>query len=244
MSDRFATTHWSQVLAARDASDSQARLALETLCESYWYPLYAYIRRRGHDGADASDLTQAFFAELLEKKAFREVDPAKGRFRSFLLASLRHFLSHEREKARAQKRGGGTRTISLDASEAEARFRLESWADRLTPEQVFERRWGLTAMERAMDRLQVESGSGDRDRQFERLRSYLTGSEPRTPYRDTAQALGMSEAAVKMAVRRLRQRYGRLLRQEIAHTVADPAEIDDEVRHLLAVVRPWQDSPA
>ena len=237
MSNRFATTQWNVVLAARDGSESQARLALEALCAAYWFPLYAYVRRRGHDADQARDLTQAFFADLLSRDFLGAIDRSKGRFRSFLLASLEHFLSHERDKERALKKGGGTRTISLDAEAAETRYRHEP-ADRLTPELVFERRWGLTVMERAMERLQGESG--DQPERFEQLKPCLTGDNP-DRYREIALALGMTETAVKTAVHRLRERYGRLLREEVAETVASPADVDEEVRHLLGVIRPWQD---
>ena len=153
MTRQFATTQWNVVLAARDGNESHARLALGSLCEAYWFPLYAYIRHRGHAADEARDLTQAFFADLLSRDFLSAIDRSKGRFRSFLLASLEHFLSHERDKARALKNGGGVQTLSLDADLAETRYRHEP-ADHLTPELVFERRWGLTVMERAMERLQ------------------------------------------------------------------------------------------
>lgn len=240
VSRRFATTQWNVVLAARDGSDSQARQALEALCEAYWYPLYAYVRRRGHPADEARDLTQAFFADLLGRDFLGVIDQSKGRFRSFLLASLEHFLSHERDKERALKKGGGARTLSLDADIAETRYRHEP-ADPLTPELVFERRWGLTVMQRAMERLQTEFA--DQTERFEHLKPCLTGANP-DRFRDVAVALGMTETAVKAAVHRLRQRYGRLLREEIAETVASAAEVDEEVRHLLGVIRPWQDRDA
>jgi DNA-directed RNA polymerase specialized sigma24 family protein len=240
VSNRFATTQWNVVLTARDGSDTQARRALAALCESYWYPLYAYIRRRGHSADEAADFTQAFFADLLSRDFLGGIDQSKGRFRSFLLASLGHFLSRERDKATALKKGGGLRPVSLDTREAEDRYRLEP-ADRRTPEMVFERRWGLIVLERTMERLRAEFA--DQADRFERLRPSLTGAEP-GQYQDIASELGMTETAVKAAVHRLRQRYGRLLRDEIAETVADPAEVDDEVRHLLAVVQPWQEPGA
>jgi DNA-directed RNA polymerase specialized sigma24 family protein len=237
MTNPFATTQWNVVLAARDGTATEARRALELLCEAYWYPLYAFVRRRGHEADEARDLTQAFFADLLGRDFLGAVDRSKGRFRSFLLASLEHFLSHERDKAHALKKGGGVPPLSLDAAMAETRYSHEP-ADRVTPETVFERRWGLTVMERAMERLRTESAE---DQRFERLRPYLTGSDEHTPYKEAAEALAMTETAVKAAVHRLRQRFGRLLREEIAQTVADPAEVDDELRHLLAVVRPWHE---
>ncbi len=237
MTRQFATTQWNVVLAARDGSESQARLALGSLCEAYWFPLYAYVRHRGHAADEARDLTQAFFADLLSRDFLSAIDRSKGRFRSFLLASLEHFLSHERDKARALKKGAGVRTLSLDADLAETRYRHEP-ADHLTPELVFERRWGLTVMERAMERLRAETR--DQSERFEQLKACLTGDNPER-YREIALTLGMTENAVKTAVHRLRERYGRLLREEVAETVASAAEVDEEVRHLLSVIRPWQD---
>src|SRR5262245_36612945 len=241
MSNPFATTQWNVVLAARDGTETEVQRALESLCEAYWYPLYAFVRRRGHEADEARDLTQAFFADLLGRNFLGAVDRSKGRFRSFLLASLEHFLSHERDKAHALKKGGGVPPLSLDSAMAETRYTNEP-ADRVTPETVFERRWGLTVMERAMDRLRVESAE-DQHR-FDRLKPYLTGSDEHTPYKEAGDALGMTETAVKAAVHRLRQRYGRLLRDEIAQTVADLTEVDDELRHLLTVVRPWHEHDA
>ena len=237
---RFATTQWTVVLAARDGSESEARLALESLCEAYWFPLYAYVRRRGHAADEARDLTQAFFADLLGRDFLGAIDQSKGRFRSFLLASLGHFLSHERDKARALKAGGGTLTISLNTDTAETLYRHEP-ADQLTPELIFERRWGLTVMERAMKRLQADFA--EEPERFEQLRPCLTGDNP-DRYREIAVALGLTENAVKAAVHRLRERYGRLLRDEVAQTVASEAEVDDEVRHLLKVIQPWHQREA
>ncbi len=242
MSANFATTQWSQVLAAKDGGETHARQALETLCSAYWYPLYAYVRHQGYDPDEARDLTQGYFAELLDKDFLQDVDPAKGRFRSFLLASLRHFVSHERDKAGAQKRGRGAETLSFDTKDAETRFEIEP-IETLTPEQLFERRWAMTVLERAMNTLERESAEGGGLEQFERFKPYLTGQEPHQPYKQVAADLQMSEGAVKTAVHRLRQRYGHCLRVEISDTVADPAEVDDEVRHLLATVRPSPPPP-
>ena len=236
MSGKVATTQWSQVLAARDGSESQARAALESLCQTYWQPLYAYIRHQGASPDEASDLTQGFFAELLEKDFLSSVDPSKGRFRSFLLASLRHFLSHQRDQTRTLKRGGGARTLSLDTEVAEERYSGETATGR-TPEEVFERRWAMTVLDRAMDQLRKVSMADDDPNQFELLRQYLTSAEPHSPYKQVAYSLGMSEGAVKTAVHRLRKSYGQCLRSEIAEVVSDLTEIDNEVRHLLAVVR-------
>jgi RNA polymerase sigma-70 factor (ECF subfamily) len=241
MGARFPTTQWSVVFAAQDATGTAAREALESLCGAYWYPLYAYTRSRGNDPETARDLTQAFFAHLLERDLLQPVDRAKGRFRAFLLASLKNFLSHERDKVQALKRGGGVPTLALEAADAEGRFSHEP-VDRLTPEQIFERRWGLTLMERAMERL--EAASAGRPGQFDRLKGYLTGAEPTVAYRQAAADLGLSEGAVKTAVHRLRKEYGQILREEIRATIAQPDELDDELRHLLAVVRPWQGAPS
>lgn len=238
MSPRFATTQWSIVLAAGHGGDTHARQALETLCNAYWYPLYAYARRRGYDPDRARDVTQAFFTDLLEREALRGLDPAKGRFRAFLLASIRHFFAHERDREQAAKRGGDAHTVSLDAGEAERRFDLEPQAD-LTPEQVFERRWGLTVMERAMARLKTQIESSGRPEIFAVLKPYLTGAD-NASYCEVAAGLSMNVGAVKVAVHRLRQSYGKLLRQEIAETLVDPSEVDAELRYLLTMIRPWQ----
>lgn len=235
MPARFETTQWSQVLKASEGSSPEAREALETLCLAYWLPLYAYVRRRGEDPETARDLTQSFFAELLEKEMLKATDRSKGRFRSFLLASLANFLSHERAKAQALKRGGGIQTVSLDLEDAESRYRREP-SDGLTPERVFEQGWALAVMERAMTRLSAE-GSAEGRRLFARLEPYLSGSKPSGSYREIGAELGMTEGAVKTAVYRLRRRYGTLLREEIAATVADPADVESELRHVLGTVR-------
>ena len=240
---RFQTTNWSLVLAARDEPSSAGREALAALCEIYWYPLYACVRASGHDADAARDLTQGFFARLLEEDLLEEVRPEAGRFRSFLLATLKHFLSHERGKARALKRGGGAVHFSLDAGAAEDRYTREP-ADHLTPEQVFERRWAFTVLDQALEKLRLEflaRGEGDR---FDRLQQFLTGQEPHASYRDIAAELGMTEDAVKAAVHRLRRQLGRVLRDQIAETVASDGEVDDEVRYLLRTIgRPDRSPP-
>jgi len=238
MTGRVATTQWSQVLAARDGSDTEARAALESLCQTYWQPLYAFIRHQGASPDEARDLTQGFFAEFLEKDFLAGVDPDKGRFRSFLLASLRHFLSHERDRSRALKRGGGTLTLSLDTDVAEERY-LHEPATGGTPEEVFERRWALTVLGRALATLRQESTGEDQQQRFEVLKPYLTGEEPRRPYREVGEELGITELAVRRAVHRLRRRYGQVLRDEISETVAGEDAIEDEVRHLLTAIGPW-----
>ena len=231
MSDRFATTQWSQVIQARDGTESEVRRALGSLCETYWYPLYAYIRHKGTDPEEAKDLTQAFFTDLIGRDFLSNVDPSKGKFRSFLLGSLRHFLTNEWHRNTAQKRGGGAYTLSLDTDSAEKRFKLEP-VEALTPEEVYERRWAVTVMQRAMARLREES---DNEAQFDTLRPFLTGAESQAPYSRIAEDLEISEGAIRTAVHRLRKRYGQCLRAEIAETVGDETEIDGEVRHLLQV---------
>jgi RNA polymerase sigma-70 factor (ECF subfamily) len=232
MNSRFATTSWTQVLAAREAPSSEAHQALEGLCRAYWYPLYAFVRRQGYGPEESRDLTQAYFAQLLEKDYLEDFDPSLGRFRVFLQASVKNFLSKERDKARASKRGGDTTTFSLNASEVEGRYRYEP-VDRLTPEEIFERRWALTLLERVMEKLKQELSDAGRGEEFEKLKGFLTGDGPKVPYRQVALELRTTEEAVKTSVHRLRQRFGTLLRQEIAETVSTPEEIDDEVRHLL-----------
>lgn len=239
MGAQFVTTQWSQVLAARDGADTEARQALSALCEAYWYPLYAFVRRQGYSAEKSRDLTQSYFAYLLDREILGQVDPAAGRFRSFLLATLKNFLSHEREKASALKRGGGAQTVSMDAVEAEDRYHFEP-GDDLTPEQIFERRWALTVVERSLERLQQETSQSAQPGLFHHLKGSLTGERPRTPYRDVATKLGMTEGAVRGTVYRMRRRLGRFLREEIGQTVADPDEIDAEVKHLLMVIGPWE----
>ena len=235
MQTRFATTSWTQVLAAREAPSTESRAALDGLCRTYWYPLYAFVRRQGHDAEEARDLTQAYFAELLDKGYLEDYDPARGRFRVFLKTSIRHFLSKERDKARTWKRGGHTDVFSLDIHGVEGRYRHEP-VDRLTPEEIFERRWTLTILERVLDQLRREQGEAEAGQRFALLEGFLTGGNGGRSLRDVAAELQTSEGAVKTALYRLRQRFGRLLREEIAETVANPDEVDDEVKHLLHVV--------
>ena len=229
----FATTHWSVVLAAGQSTDTEASAALEQLCRTYWYPIYAYVRRRGRSPEDAQDLTQEFLARLLATHGLDNVHPNKGRFRSFLLASLNHFLANEWDKAQAQKRGGGTMAISLDA--AEKRYRGEP-REEMSPERIFERQWVLTLLAQVAARLRASYEAAGNGPVFEGLQIYLTGEKGLPPYAETAGQLGLSLDAVKKAVERLRWRYGALLREEIAHTVSGPAEVDEEIRHLRAVL--------
>jgi RNA polymerase sigma factor (sigma-70 family) len=231
----FVTTHWSVVLTAGGNDTTRARLALEKLCQTYWYPLYAYVRRRGFAPADAEDLTQEFFARFLEHHWVANADREKGRFRTFLLSALNHFLANEWDKARAQKRGGGAQLVPLQFDTAETRYCREP-ADKVTPEQHFERRWALTLLETVTRRLGAEyeqEGKGDL---FAALNPCLVGDRASQPYAELAKKLGLSEGAVKSAVHRLRQRYRQLLREEIAQTVAGPGEVEAELRHLIAVL--------
>jgi DNA-directed RNA polymerase specialized sigma24 family protein len=230
----FATTHWSVVLSATNDESPEAAAALERLCQTYWYPLYAYARRDGYDPQDAQDLTQGFFACLLARHSLKGVEPDKGKFRSFLLAALRHFLSGQRERARAVKRGGLVEILSLDAQKAEDRYRLEP-VERLDAEKIYERRWAMTLLEQALARLREESAAAGKAELFERLRRYVAGDSEAT-WGEAAGELGLSEGAMKAAVHRLRARYRALLRDEIAHTVADPAEVEAEVRYLIRVI--------
>ena len=230
----FATTSWSVVLAAGHASRSDAQAALARLCETYWYPLYTYVRRRGHPPEEAQDLTQEFFARLLEKHYLLAADRERGRFRSFLLASLNHFLANEWRRQTAQKRGGGRVAISLDLPSGERRYSQEPSHD-LTPEQAYERRWALTLLERALSRLREEYAAGGKASLCERLTAFLAGDKG-APYQQIANDLGMTEGAVKTAAHRLRQRCRELLRAEVAQTVAAAEDVDEELRHLLSVI--------
>jgi DNA-directed RNA polymerase specialized sigma24 family protein len=231
----FATTQWSIVAAAGDQASAVSREALAALCDSYWYPLYAYIRRCGYGPDEAEDLTQEFFARLLEKHWLRVADRERGRFRSFILASLKHFLANERDRERTLKRGGGVIPLSLDLQAAEGRFALEPGHD-LTPDRVFERRWILTLLERVLGELRTEMAASGYEERFERLKEFLTGGSAGDSYARAAADLAMTEANVKVTVHRLRKRYGALLRQEVGRTVADPRDVDDEIRGLLAAL--------
>lgn len=231
----FVTTQWSVVLAAGRSDTTQAHVALEKLCVTYWKPIYAFVRRQGHSPHDAQDLTQAFFARLLEKKWLGDADPGRGRFRSFLLAALKHFLANEWDKARAQKRGGGKLILPLNFKSAETSIELDP-ADQLTAEKIYERRWALTLLDVVLARLRDEYVSDGKEKLFEQLKATLTGTSRTTPYAALGEQLGLSEGAVKVTVHRLRLRYRELLRAEIAETVASPAEVEDEIRNLFAAL--------
>ena len=228
----FAATRWSIIAAARDGNaGADYRRAMSELAGIYWPPLYAFLRRNGHPPEQAEDLTQAFFARLIEKQDLRSVDSAKGRFRSFLLVALKHFVANERDKQQARKRGGGVRTISLSAGEAESRVTLDP-VDTLTPEQSFNRRWAMTLLHHVVDRLHAEYLERDQAALFEALQGALTG-EITAGYATLAERLGTTEGALQVAAHRMRKRYRQLFRDEIAQTVSDPSLVDEEMRELL-----------
>ncbi|HZU39211.1 MAG TPA: hypothetical protein VFA18_25015 [Gemmataceae bacterium] len=222
------------VRAAAGKSSPAARQALETLCGRYWYPLYAYVRRRVPHVDEAQDLTQAFFAELLEKDYLVAATPERGRFRAFLLTAFKHFLSKQWAKARAQKRGGRP-LLSLDFASAEGRLQLEPYST-LTAEQLYERQWAVTLLARIMQRLQQEFDQAGKGDQFEALQGFLIGEHPGLTYANVAAALPLTEAAARMAASRMRRRYRELLREEIAELVAEPGEIDNEIGKLFATL--------
>lgn len=230
----FATTRWSLIAEIGKPSSAESRDALASLCETYWYPLYAYIRRKGHQAAEAQDLTQAFFAELLEKDRFQLADQERGRFRSFLLASLNNFVANQWRHDNAQKRGGGNVTLSIDVEAGEARYRHEP-SHELTAERIFERRWAMTLLEQTMSRLGDEFAQSDKTDLFEALKGHL-GQGTATPYREIADRVEMSETAVKVAAHRMRKRCGQILREEISHTLNDPTAVDAELQQLFAAV--------
>jgi len=232
----FQTTHWTVVLTAAAGDDgTAARDALARLCSAYWYPLYAFCRRQGRPPPDAEDLTQEFFARLLAKHGLASVRPEHGRFRSFLLASLKNFLANEREREQAQRRGGGRPLISLDAAEAEARYSLEP-PDSQTPEMVFERRWAFAVLERSMDALRRECAKEGKSALFEQLKGFLPGGHASGSRADLAAKRGVTVGAIDVAIHRLRQRFGALLREQVGETVSSEAEIKEEIRHLISVL--------
>lgn len=231
----FATTLWSVVVAAGHGSTAAARPALEQLCRTYWYPLYAHVRRRGYAREDAEDLTQAFFARLLTHESLSVVDSSRGRFRCFLLAALNHFLANEWNKARAEKRGGNRSHLPFDAATAEQFYDREDSRE-LNAEELYERAWALQFLDQVRARLrEMYAGEGKADR-YAALERLLPGEESPPRYAETAARLGMPEGTLKAEMHRLKQRYGRLLREEVAHTIARPGEIDDELRYLVQVL--------
>jgi RNA polymerase sigma-70 factor (ECF subfamily) len=228
----FATTRWSVVLRAAKHDASPTEDALSWLCGHYWFPLYAYVRRRIADTSEAQDLTQEFFARLLEKNVLDHAAPERGRFRSFLLSALKNFLANEWDRAKAKKRGGDRRRLALDLDSGESRLSQEPAHD-LTPERLFEREWALTLLNLVMSRLEAEFAAAGRARHFELLKDALGGDRERLPYAEIGDQLGLSEEAARQAARRLRHRYREILRAEVAETVGDPSEVDDEIRRLF-----------
>ncbi len=231
----FATTHWSVVLTAQRSDSTRAHTALSHLCQTYWYPLYAYVRRQGQSAHDAQDLTQEFFARLLAKNYLAVADRERGRFRSFLLASLKHFLANEWKRARAAKRGGGHELISLNDEEAESRYALEP-ADNTTAEKIFERRWATTLLDQAIAKLRDEYVHAEKADLYAQLKDCLTVESRSVPYSALAVRLKMSEGAIKVAVHRLRARYREVLREEIAQTVSSVEDVEEELQHLFAAL--------
>ena len=232
-SSQFPTTRWTLVVAAGDPDRKGARLALVSLCENYWYPLYAWLRRRGHSADEAQDLTQEFFVRVLEGRYLDRADPDKGRFRSFILTSLKFFVADEEDRQRARQRGGGA-IVPLEFSSGEERYQREPSHDE-TPERIFERRWALSVLDRVVEKLREEFVRHGRPEHFERLKVFLLGKSD-APYTALALEMKTSEGALKVAIHRLRKRYRDLFRQEIADTVADPAEVESELRFLAAVL--------
>lgn len=233
---RFQTTHWSVVIAAGHDSSTAAADALEQLCAAYWFPLYAFVRRQGNDAHRAADLTQGFFAELLRRKDLQTVDPRKGKFRSYLLAAMKNFLANERDFQNAQKRGGGQTLLSIDFEQADQRFRLEP-QDVRTPDSVFLKQWALALLDHARRSIQDEYVSSDKGPLFEALQVFLVGDPPDQTYADTAEKLGKTPGAIKVAVHRLRQQFHRQIREEIARTVSGEDQIDEEIRDLFDALR-------
>jgi len=233
----FATTHWTVVLNAAHSDTTRGRDALSALCEVYWYPLYAYVRRQGRSPHDAEDLTQEFFAQLLETESLASVSPVKGKFRTFLLVTLKRFLANEWHRANTQKRGGGMLRVPLQGHTAETRYIAEP-TEQLTAEKLYERRWALTLLERVLTRLGDEFDACGKKAQFEKLKPYLVAERGAIPYAEAAAQSAMAVGTFKVAVHRLRRRFREVFREEVAHTVGRPEEIDEEIGHLMAVFGP------
>lgn len=231
----FATTHWSVVLAAAGGTTEPAQRALQVLCTDYWYPIYVYVRRKGHEPEQAKELTQEFFAQLIAKEKLRLVDRTKGKFRSFLLAMLDYFLAREWSRAHRQKRGGHITFVPLSSEDPEERYSHEP-ADRETPERAFFRQWALTVLEQAMNLLETESRAAGKAPLFNAVKELLSMEQDSPAYADLGRQLSMGEGALRMAVMRLRRRYGELLREEVRRTVSDPGEVEAELRFLLGAV--------
>jgi RNA polymerase sigma-70 factor (ECF subfamily) len=233
---QFPETQWSLVLRAGGPVNPDAQAALDVLCSAYWYPIYAFIRRKGNDANQAIDLTQAYFLQLLEKGALATIDPQKGRFRAFLLTDCSHFLIDEHRRETAQKRGGGQKVFSIDARTAEGRY-LNEPCHGLTPERIFERNWARTLLERVLSSIKHEYVKAGKSVTFEQLKLVLIEAPRSIPYAEIARRLDSTEEAIATAVHRLRKRYKEILRKEIAATVADPADVDDEIRALFEALK-------
>jgi RNA polymerase sigma-70 factor (ECF subfamily) len=233
----LSTTQWSVILAAGGSQSSLSREALTLLCQKYWYPLYVFARRRGHDEESARDVTQSFFARLLEKKSIKIANKDRGRFRSFLLVSFKNFLSNEWDRERAGKRGGGKTQVSLDLRDAEGRY-LREPVDPRTPEEAFDRRWALEQLDRVLGFLGEEMRETGAEKKFGLLTEFLIGESSSKTYAEVANDLDMTEGAVKVAVHRMRRRFGLLLRAEIARTVSSDEEIEAEIRYLISALGP------
>lgn len=231
----FATTRWSVVLSAQDKQSSQCRQALDGLCRTYWFPLYAFVRRQGCTSDQAADFTQGFFARCLEKDWLDQVDRSKGRFRSFLLAAIKHHMSNERAKQRAKKRGGGKAIFSLDVETAETRYRIEPEVT-TTPDQLFERQWALALLDTVLKDLQGQYQDEGRENVFNAIKPCLTGQSGTLPYSELADMLQCTEGAVRVMVHRLKKRYRDLLRRHVADTVASPEDVEAEMQHLRKVL--------
>ena len=231
----FLTTHWSVVLAAKDKSSPGCSEALEILCRTYWYPLYAFVRGSGYSPHDAQDLTQGFFEKLLAKDYLRVVDPEKGRFRTFLKTAIKRFLVHEWERGTAEKRGGGQVPLRFDTAMAEQRFQAET-TNMLGPDQLYDRQWAFTLLEQVATRLEREYAEAGKAFDLKELKPYLTEERGRIPYARIASALRTSEGAARVAVHRLRKRFRELFREVIAETVSEPAEVEEEMRHVIGVL--------
>ena len=221
------------MLAAGHRGAPQADVALEELCRTYWFPLYAYVRRHGHSREDAEDFTQAFFARLLEKNYLEGITSDKGKFRAFLLVALKRFMANEWDRANRQKRGGGVPALSLDWQDADARYQINP-ADNLSPDKLYDRAWAVTLLERFITRLRDESGAEGKARSYEQLKPFLVAGKSEMPYAQAAAALEMTEGAVRVAVHRFRRRYRELLREEIGQTLSDPAQAGEEMQALFS----------
>jgi RNA polymerase sigma-70 factor (ECF subfamily) len=231
---QFATTHWSTVLVAGDTASPGSREALEKLCRSYWFPLYAFVRRQGRSPEDAEDLIQGFLLYLLERHVIDKARPGLGRFRSFLLGCLKNYLAQQRDLSHAEKRGGDRQFLSLDAAEAERRLQTEPDRE-TTPDTLFDQKWGVTVLAQALKSVETDYAQSGQAKVFQQLHPFLQGDCERLAYREAAEGLAITEPAVRMAVTRLRRRYRDALRQAVAETVSDPKDIDDELRYLIRI---------